>query len=309
MNRQLLSDPAKCRAFVERFHGPVGSCTRSRAPWSSLASEAVLRHRFGALRGRWLDRAVVGPEEGLSADRGASGGAWLLAGLALRPGAPERRGPGLARALHQRRGGAFRNGQPAKAADLLRRASKRPQAGRDVPPTGPTSSRATFLPRPKPLSLGANEEARKLSRPRRTGASSRGRARGAGGAVSAAIEQAPPRPTPSPFQRRLRPRHRLQRRRRTLRPATGGARPTPSTPARPPSARQGHRGRTAAREVAASAPREHGRGPCATSSRTTGRAGFHRRRAGRALRIETGRLRLTPCRRPAPGPFPRKAIG
>jgi hypothetical protein len=137
--------------------------------------------------------------------RGWSRGAGLVASLALGILVPL---SAAAQEWHELYAGgvaALRNGQAAKAADLLRRAiQKRPQAGRDVPTYG-----TNFEPRYFPylrlaeayLLLGSHEEARKaLDTSARQGVEPAEERAALVARVSAAIEakRPPPEPTPAP---------------------------------------------------------------------------------------------------------------
>jgi hypothetical protein len=159
-------------------------------------------------------------------------GSWLVAGLlAIGCLAPR---TVAAQEWHELYAGgvaALRNGQPGKAADLLRRAiQKRPQAGRDVPTYG-----TNFEPRYFPylrlaeacLLLGAHEEARKaLETSAHQGVEPADERAALVARVSAAIEakRPPPEPTPAPVPASA-PGHALV-------PPT----PTPGIPAPPPEA-------------------------------------------------------------------------
>jgi hypothetical protein len=131
---------------------------------------------------------------------------WLVAGLlALGCVAPRTVAAQEWHELYLGGVAALRNGQPAKAADLLRRAiQKRPQAGRDVPTYG-----TNFEPRYFPylrlaeasLLLGAHEEARKaLETSAHQGVEPADERAALVARVGAAIEarRPPPEPTPSP---------------------------------------------------------------------------------------------------------------
>ena len=164
--------------------------------------------------------------------RGCRRGSWLVAGLlALGCLAPR---TVAAQEWHELYAGgvaALRNGQPGKAADLLRRAiQKRPQAGKDVPTYG-----TNFEPRYFPylrlaeayLLLGAHEDARKaLETSARQGVEPAEERAALVARVGAAIEanRPPPEPTPSPAPASA-PAHPIV-------PPT----PTPGTPAPPPVA-------------------------------------------------------------------------
>ena len=164
--------------------------------------------------------------------RGPSPGPWLVVGLlALGCLAPRTAAAQEWHELYASGVAALRNGQPARAADLLRRAiEKRPQAGRDVPTYG-----TNFEPRYFPylrlaeayLLLGAHEEARKaLDTSARLGIEPAEERAALVARVSAAIEakRPPPEPTPSPVPAR------------TPGPAVVSPTPTPDPPAPPPVA-------------------------------------------------------------------------
>ena len=188
---------------------------------------------------------------------------------------------------------ALRSGQPAKAADLLRRAiQKRPQAGRDVPTYG-----TNFEPRYFPylrlaeayLLLGSHDEARKaLDTSARQGVEPAEERAALVARVSAAIEakRPPPEPTPAPTPAAV------------PSPTVVLPPPTPDPPTPPPAAvapattpvppvtaptATGH-SQARPREIASprAAARERGKAVARHHLGPTRRAGLPRRRAGRA---------------------------